>query len=67
MAPLAFLLVLLVAPVLRLMGEALSGDNALALGVASDGLGGSAWLQPWLDPYLRWRLLWSALQAALAG
>ncbi len=65
MAPLAFLLVMLVAPVLRLMGEALWGDKALAFGVASGSLGGSAWLQPWLDPYLRWRLLWSALQAAL--
>jgi len=64
-APLAFLLVMLVAPVLRLMGEALSGDAGSALGTAADGLGGSAWLQPWLDPYLRWRLLWSALQAAL--
>jgi len=56
---------MLVAPVLRLMGEALSGDAGSALGTAADGLGGSAWLQPWLDPYLRWRLLWSALQAAL--
>ena len=65
LAPLAFLLVMLVAPVLRLMGEALWGDKALAFGVASGSLGGSAWLQPGLDPYLRWRLLWSALQAAL--
>ena len=65
LAPLAFLLVMLVAPVLRLMGEALSGDAGSALGTASDGLGGSVWLQPWLDPYLRWRLMWSALQAAL--
>ncbi|MEI7515019.1 MAG: iron ABC transporter permease [Betaproteobacteria bacterium] len=56
---------MLVAPVLRLMGEALSSDAGQALGMAPGNLAGSAWLQPWLDPYLRWRLLWSALQAAL--
>ena len=61
LAPLAFMLVVLVAPVLRLMWEAVSGG----IGTVATGEGTSAWLQPWLDPYLRWRLLWSALQAAL--
>ena len=65
LAPLAFLLVMLVAPVLRLVGEGLSGDAGSGLDMVSGGLGGSAWLQPWLDPYLRWRLMWSALQAAI--
>jgi len=55
------MLVVLVAPVLRLMLEAVSGDA----GPLASGVDASAWLQPWVDPYLRWRLLWSALQAAL--
>ncbi len=56
---------MLVAPVLRLVGEGLSGDAGSGLDMVSGDLGGSAWLQPWLDPYLRWRLVWSALQAAI--
>ena len=56
--PLAFLLVLLAAPVVRLLAE----------GLGSGGLGGDAplqWLALWQDDYLRWRVLWSLLQAAV--
>jgi thiamine transport system permease protein len=53
--PLAFLLLLLVAPALRLLQEAWAGsDQGLA----------ALWA-PWLDPYLRWRIVWSFLQAGL--
>ena len=56
--PLAFLLLLLAAPVVRLLAE----------GLGSGGLGGDAplhWLALWQDDYLRWRVLWSLLQAAV--
>ena len=51
--PAGFLLVLLVAPVFRLLIE--GGASALA------GMVGALWQ----DDYLRWRLLWSLLQAAV--
>ncbi|MEZ5643773.1 MAG: iron ABC transporter permease [Burkholderiaceae bacterium] len=60
--PLLFLVVVLVAPVLRLLAE--------GLGVAGDPwLTGEApgWWSPWQDPYLRWRLVWSLLQAAITS
>jgi thiamine transport system permease protein len=60
LGPLVFLLVVLVAPVLRLLGEAVYGGVSTSMDVDV-----STWLQPWGDPYLRWRLVWSALQAAL--
>lgn len=47
--PLAFLLVMLVAPALRLLAE---GDAV-------------SWWAPVQDGYLRWRLAWSFLQASL--
>lgn len=47
--PLGFLLVVLVAPVLRLLVEA----------------GPLSWWEPWMDPYLRGRLLWTFAQAAV--
>lgn len=51
--PLAFLLLMLAAPALRLVWMAgQSGDTGLS------GL----WA-PWLEPYLRWRMAWSFLQA----
>ena len=52
-APLAFLAVLLVAPLLRLLAE----GGALALP--------SVWASLWSDDYLRWRITWSLLQAGL--
>ena len=51
--PLAFMAVLLVAPLLRLLAE--GGSLALL----------SYWGDLWRDDYLRWRLLWSFLQAAI--
>lgn len=51
--PLAFMAVLLVAPLLRLLAE--GGSLALL----------STWGELWQDDYLRWRLLWSFLQAAI--
>jgi len=53
--PLVFLLVVQVAPALRLLAE---GWHAGDPGVAA------LWA-PWLDPYLRWRLVWSVAQAAI--
>ena len=47
--PLGFLLMVLVAPSLRLLAEA-------------DRL---SWLQPWTEPYLRGRIVWTFAQAAL--
>jgi thiamine transport system permease protein len=57
LVPLGFLLLMLLAPTLRLLAEA-----------GHTGVGGfdrAAWLAPVLDPYLRWRLLWSVFQALL--
>ena len=51
--PLVFLLLVLVAPTLRLLQEAwVASDHALA----------ALWA-PWRDGYLRWRIAWSFLQA----
>jgi thiamine transport system permease protein len=55
LVPLAFLLLVLVAPALRLLLEAWNGS--------AHGL--SALWAPWLDPYLRWRMAWSFLQAGI--
>ncbi len=51
--PLAFLVLMLVVPLVRLASEA--------------GVGASAamWVSLWQDDYLRWRVVWSFLQAAL--
>jgi thiamine transport system permease protein len=56
--PLAFLALMLAAPVVRL----------LAAGFGSGELAGSEplqWLALWQDDYLRWRVVWSFLQAAI--
>jgi thiamine transport system permease protein len=56
--PLAFLAVLLAAPVLRLLAEGFgAGDLA-----SEEPL---RWLALWQDDYLRWRVVWSFLQAAI--
>ena len=54
LVPLGFLVLLLLAPALRLLAEAAWSET-----------GWLAWFDPWADDYLRWRLLWSGLQAAL--
>ncbi|MBK9606962.1 MAG: iron ABC transporter permease [Betaproteobacteria bacterium] len=51
--PLAFLALMLIAPLVRLAAEAGPGASAAMLGAI------------WTDDYLRWRVLWSLLQAAL--
>ena len=53
--PLAFLLVVLVAPAVRLVAE----------GWPTDGHSLQALWAPWQDDYLRWRMAWSFLQALL--
>jgi thiamine transport system permease protein len=53
--PLAFLLLVLVAPALRLLQEAGLGST--------EGL--AALWAPWQDAYLRWRMAWSFLQASI--
>lgn len=58
LVPLAFLALLLVAPVLRLLAEGF-GDGDLASGEPL------RWLALWQDDYLRWRVVWSFLQAAI--
>ena len=65
LAPVGFLLLVLVAPVLRLLVEAWSGAVLPSAAHADHGLDALSWWHPWVDPYVRWRLLWSALQAAL--
>ncbi|WP_247596960.1 iron ABC transporter permease [Hydrogenophaga sp. PAMC20947] len=58
LVPLVFLVVLLAAPVVRLLAEGFgSGD----LGTS----GPLPWLALWQDDYLRWRVVWSLLQAAV--
>ncbi len=57
-APLAFLLVVLVAPALRLLAEGAWGEGA------TTNSAGSFWA-PWTDRYLRWRMLWSLAQAGI--
>ena len=51
--PLAFLAVVLVAPVLRLLNEGLGSS------------GDVSWWALWQDDHLRWRVLWSFAQAAI--
>ncbi len=51
--PLVFLLVVMVAPALRLVLE----------GWAPDGRASHSLWFPWQDPYLRWRMAWSFIQA----
>ena len=53
LVPLAFLALMLVAPLLRLTAEAGAGASAAMFGAI------------WQDDYLRWRVVWSFLQAAL--
>jgi thiamine transport system permease protein len=55
LVPAAFLGLMLLAPVTRLVLEGAAGEATL-----------SAW-SVWSDAYLRWRLLWSAWQAAATG
>jgi len=55
--PAAALLVLLLAPLGRLLGAGLSGEF--------NPLGDLSLWQPWQDNYLRWRVLWSLAQAAI--
>ena len=57
LVPLAFLVLMLLAPALRLLAQAGSAGTGSFESVA--------WLAPVLDPYLRWRLLWSVAQALL--
>ncbi|NBW24596.1 MAG: iron ABC transporter permease [Betaproteobacteria bacterium] len=52
--PLGFLVLLLLAPALRLLAEAGWSEA-----------GWLTWFSPWTDDYLRWRMLWSGVQAAL--
>jgi len=54
--PLLFLAVVVVAPVLRLLGE------GLAPTVDAEPL---RWFEVWQDDFLRWRVLWSLAQAAI--
>ena len=58
LVPLAFLALLLAAPVLRLLAEGF-GDGDLA---SHEPL---RWLALWQDDHLRWRVVWSFLQAAI--
>jgi thiamine transport system permease protein len=51
--PAAFLFVLLIAPLVRLLQE---GGASASAGMLSS---------LWLDDYLRWRVVWSVMQAAL--
>lgn len=65
--PLAFLAVLLAAPVLRLLAEGFGGGDL----AGGDFAGGVVpieplrWLALWQDDYLRWRVVWSFWQAAI--
>lgn len=60
--PATALLVLLIAPLGRLVLAAWSGEVNLS-GTASANAG-SVWF-PWQDDYLRWRVVWSLAQAAI--
>jgi thiamine transport system permease protein len=60
--PLAFLALLLVAPVLRLLAEGFGGGDLGGGAVPGEPL---RWLALWQDDYLRWRVVWSFLQAAI--
>jgi thiamine transport system permease protein len=56
--PLLFLLVLLVAPALRLLAEGWQS------GLGDTEPSAALWA-PWQDAYLRWRMAWSLIQAAV--
>lgn len=58
--PAAALLVLLIAPLARLVLTGFAGDVGASVGASAPT--GSLWA-PWQDDYLRWRVLWSLLQA----
>jgi len=60
--PLAFLAVLLAAPVLRLLAEGFGSGDLAGGAVPGEPL---RWLALWQDGYLRWRVVWSFLQAAI--
>lgn len=55
-APLLFLLVVMIAPLLRIGVEAFSGATRSSIDLVAD---------LWRDDYLRWRIVWSFLQAAV--
>jgi thiamine transport system permease protein len=57
--PLAAMVLLLLAPLLRLLSEAWSGDTG------AGGLTLSSVATLWQDDYLRWRVWWSVWQAVL--
>ncbi len=54
--PLLFLLVVMLAPLLRIAAEAFSGATGASVALVAD---------LWRDDYLRWRIFWSFLQAAV--
>jgi len=54
--PLLFLLVVMLAPLLRIAAEAFSGTAGATAALVAD---------LWRDDYLRWRILWSFIQAAV--
>jgi thiamine transport system permease protein len=56
--PLVFLLVVLVAPAVRLMALGWQGEGG-------EGMTLSALWVPWQDAYLRWRMAWSVIQASV--
>lgn len=56
--PLAFLALVLVAPVVRLLAEGLGAGGLPDAGPVR-------WLEVWQDGFLRWRVLWSFAQAAI--
>ncbi len=60
--PLAFLAVLLAAPVLRLLAEGFGAGDLAGGAVPGEPL---RWLALWQDDYLRWRVVWSFLQATI--
>jgi thiamine transport system permease protein len=60
--PLAFLALLLAAPVLRLLAEGFGAGDLAGGAVPGEPL---RWLALWQDDYLRWRVVWSFLQAAI--
>jgi len=59
--PAAVLMLLVLAPLLRLLVAGLGWDGG-ALG--TDASVASAFWQPWLDQHVRWRVVWSLSQAA---
>ncbi len=59
--PAAALLVLLLAPLLRLLLAGYSGE----VNLSAASLAPVSFWQPWQDDYLRWRVLWSLAQAGI--